>query len=77
MAMPVMRWNTHDHMPSRPRYSVPRGVLDVVSDTDGVKRVPADTVVLPGRSEVGARAKAHPIAPILFPGGECGRGRAS
>jgi hypothetical protein len=34
-------------MPSRPRYSVPRGVLEVVSGTDGVTRAGADTVVLP------------------------------
>ena len=52
IATPVIRCSTHDHMPSRPRYSVPRGTLEVVSDTEGMGRVPMDTVVLPARCEV-------------------------
>jgi hypothetical protein len=54
IATPVMRCSTHDHMPSFPRYSVPRGTREVVSDTDGVTRAGADTSVLLGSKHGGA-----------------------
>src|SRR6478752_4342803 len=53
IATPVMRCSTQDHMPSFPRYRVPRGTREVVSDTDGVTRAGADTAVLPGSNTVG------------------------
>src|SRR5918993_3060310 len=57
MATPVMRCSTHDHMPSRPRYRVPRGTFEVVSATESVERASVDTVVLPARCEVAARRR--------------------
>ena len=44
IATPVMRCSTHDHMPSRPRYSVPAGRFGIGMagvDGDFGARVPA------------------------------------
>ncbi|GHD42343.1 hypothetical protein GCM10008097_08210 [Mycetocola manganoxydans] len=42
MATPVMRCSTQDHMPSRPRYSVPAGRGEVVESNGGVLAVFTD-----------------------------------
>jgi hypothetical protein len=42
MATPVMRCNTQDHIPSRPRYSVPAGRGEVVESNGGVLAVFTD-----------------------------------
>src|SRR5829696_5489004 len=78
IATPVMRCSTQDHMPSRPRYGVPRGTFEVVSATESVERTPVDTVVLPARCEVAARrrgpcAGALPVYDRAGPRGTDGR----
>ncbi|GAA2031443.1 hypothetical protein GCM10009756_24630 [Pseudokineococcus marinus] len=56
MSRPVIRWATQDHMPSRPRYSVPCGTTD---------RVLVSVATAGSSEDVSARGAER------LPGGRC------